>query len=329
MNTKQFLYESFHRPRRLAANLLDEPAIVLLYHRVTNLSSDPQQLSVTPDHFYFQVEYLKKHYNLLSVDEFVHLLINKKKFPKRTVLLTFDDGYQDNHLQARPILESLNVQALFFITTSLLGTTKELWWDDLERVLLLKTTLPKYLTIAVNNREYRFATATVPERNATYHALHPVIKYLPPAERNTLFAFLYSWAGIQDEGRTTHRLMSYNEVVQFSQSPSVVIGAHTHSHTPLSVLPKEEQQSDIHKSRTILEELTKLPIRYFSYPFGLKKDYTRETVHIVEEMGYDMVWSNYEDQVHRWTSRFEVPRYIVRNVSPEIFRQHIRRHFLY
>jgi peptidoglycan/xylan/chitin deacetylase (PgdA/CDA1 family) len=328
MNGQRFLYESFHRPRRYVANLFDEPAIVLLYHRVTNLPVDSQQLSVTPGNFYFQVDYLKKNYSLLRIDEFVHLLTGKKKFPKRSVILTFDDGYRDNHTEARPILESLNVQALFFITTSLLGTKKELWWDDLERIMVLNDSNPPSLTLAIHNRKYHFATATKDERERSYTALHPIIKYLTPSSRDQVFDFLYSWGGVQAAGRETHRLMSHDDVVQFSRSPSVVLGAHTHTHTPLSILPKNEQRSEMQTSRTILESLTKSPIRYFSYPFGLKKDYTRDTMRIAKELGYEMVWSNYEDQVHRWTSRFEVPRYIVRNVSPQTFQKQIRRHFL-
>lgn len=329
MNFKHFLYESYHRPRRIACNLFDEPAVVLLYHRVADLASDPQQLAVTPDNFYFQIEYLKKNYSLLRIDEFADLLNGNKRFPKRSVLVTFDDGYKDNHTEARPILESLGVQALFYITTSLLGTSEELWWDDLERILLLHETLPIELSFDVRNVPYRFPTATETERQSAYHAMHPVVKYLKPNERAMLFRKLHAWASIGAEGRESHRLMTKDELSRFSGSPSVIIGAHTHTHTPLSVLSRDEQRSDIVLSLNILKESTQVPVTHFSYPFGLKKDYTGETVAILEELGFTMSCANYEDQVHRWTPRFEVPRYLVRNFSRKEFQRRIRRHFLY
>ncbi|MEU8522618.1 polysaccharide deacetylase family protein [Streptomyces sp. NBC_01216] len=46
--------------------------------------------------------------------------------PERpTVLVTFDDGYRDNVVHARPILERLGVRALFFVCTGLLGQRGE------------------------------------------------------------------------------------------------------------------------------------------------------------------------------------------------------------
>ena len=113
---------------------------VFIYHRVTELKIDTHQLAVSPVNFNEQVSHLKKNYNLVAADEFVNLLQTKKKFPKRTALLTFDDGYADNYLEALPILEDNNAQAIFYITTSNLNTDKELWWDELERILLKDVT---------------------------------------------------------------------------------------------------------------------------------------------------------------------------------------------
>src|SRR5882724_181949 len=94
--------------RRYLLNLLDNPAVILLYHRVTYLQTDPQLLSVTPENFYDQVTLLKNKYALLQIEEFFDMLVHRKKIPKNAVILTFDDGYADNCLEALPILESLN-----------------------------------------------------------------------------------------------------------------------------------------------------------------------------------------------------------------------------
>ena len=77
---------------------------VLLYHRVIKLESDPQQLSVDPDKFNDHLVFLKKNYNVLSVQQFDRHLIDQTKFPENAVLLTFDDGYADNHHYALPLL---------------------------------------------------------------------------------------------------------------------------------------------------------------------------------------------------------------------------------
>ncbi|MFD4660381.1 polysaccharide deacetylase family protein [Kitasatospora sp. NPDC058444] len=57
-----------------------------------------------------------------------------------TVLVTFDDGYRDNLVHARPILRELGVRAVFFVCTGLLGQRSEqprqdyLTWDECDRL---------------------------------------------------------------------------------------------------------------------------------------------------------------------------------------------------
>jgi peptidoglycan/xylan/chitin deacetylase (PgdA/CDA1 family) len=104
---------------RFCCNLIDSPALILLYHRVTNLPLDPQLLTVSPANFDEHLKFLNKNYNLIDLQEFADCLINKRKLPKRSVLLTFDDGYADNYLEALPLLENNKAQALFYISTSI------------------------------------------------------------------------------------------------------------------------------------------------------------------------------------------------------------------
>ena len=121
---------------RYSSNFVDCPAVVLIYHRVTNLNQDPQLLTVKPENFHQQIEYLKKNYNVLTIEAFREILKAGNGFPQKSLMITFDDGYADNYFEALPILEEFDVQALFYITTSLVGTQKEFWWDDLERIFL-------------------------------------------------------------------------------------------------------------------------------------------------------------------------------------------------
>ena len=101
------------KAKRYLGNLVQPGALVVLYHRVAELEQDPQQLAVRPDNFYNQVRYFKEHFDVLSIHELYSFLRDKKKFPERAVVLTFDDGYADNLYNALPVLESLQVSALF------------------------------------------------------------------------------------------------------------------------------------------------------------------------------------------------------------------------
>ena len=174
MKINRFLYESFYKPQRFIANIFDEPALILIYHRVTELDFDPQLLAVKPDNFYKQVKYLKENYNLVSVNEFSSLISSNKKFSRGTILLSFDDGYYDNLQEAVPVLESLSAQSLFYLSTGLLNTNEETWWDQLERIFY-NNNLPETLSISIKNIPYNFDTSGKEKIDDTYNKVHRLV----------------------------------------------------------------------------------------------------------------------------------------------------------
>lgn len=102
--------------RNALFNLLDPPVLILTYHRVTALQSDPHLLAVTPHHFRAHLQLLKEKFPVIRFDE------DWSKIKKPAVAITFDDGYADNVLEALPILEDAGVPAAFFISTGAVGT---------------------------------------------------------------------------------------------------------------------------------------------------------------------------------------------------------------
>ncbi|MEO8764194.1 MAG: polysaccharide deacetylase family protein [Ginsengibacter sp.] len=315
--------------KRYVLNRINHPAIILIYHRVSNLIEDPQLLSVTPEHFYEQADYLKKNFSLLGIEEFSDYLKNGEPMPPRSVVLTFDDGYADNYCEALPILESLGAQALFYITTSNLDTRYELWWDELERILLGDHALPPYLETYNGTQVIRLSTSGTAERLKSYCSMYPLCKYAAPVERNRMIANLRQSAGISAAGRESHRLMTTKELKHLSDSSSSVVGAHTVNHPVLSILDYEQQQEEIIQSKLFLENLLGYPVQHFSYPYGSKKDYNKESARICHETGFKMVCANFHGQVHSWTNCFELPRILVRNWDKEFFSQYMTKIFKY
>jgi peptidoglycan/xylan/chitin deacetylase (PgdA/CDA1 family) len=68
------------------------------------------------------------------------------------VVITFDDGYLDNIENALPILHEAGLPATFYIATGYVGSDREFWWDDLERLTLGAANLPKVLRLRINGR---------------------------------------------------------------------------------------------------------------------------------------------------------------------------------
>ena len=102
---------------------------VLYYHRVTDICQDGMTSGV--EAFEEQIRFLKKHYQILSASELESYLNQNENYKRKNcVLITFDDGYEDNYINALPILKKYNCPAIFFISTSYIGNNNQFEHDS-------------------------------------------------------------------------------------------------------------------------------------------------------------------------------------------------------
>jgi len=131
----------------------EKKVLILMYHRVTELRSDPWGLAVAPRHFAEHLEILRQYARPLSLRQLSQALL-EGDLPDRSVVVTFDDGYADNLHNAKPFLERYDIPATVFLTSGFIGREREFWWDDLDRIILQPGTLPKRLKLVVNSDKY-------------------------------------------------------------------------------------------------------------------------------------------------------------------------------
>jgi peptidoglycan/xylan/chitin deacetylase (PgdA/CDA1 family)/folate-dependent phosphoribosylglycinamide formyltransferase PurN len=86
--------------------------VVILYHHV--ITDRPHSLGMSTTQFRRHVEYLKRHYRILSLEDAVAAL-RTGRIGVPTVVLTFDDGHADNWLNVRAVTEPLRVPVTFFV----------------------------------------------------------------------------------------------------------------------------------------------------------------------------------------------------------------------
>ncbi len=111
---------------RLDAVLL-RAAVVVAFHRVCD-SDDRDGLSVGRQMFEAQCRFFKRHFDVIPLSEIVSRL-ERRRPVDRCLAITFDDGYRDNFINARPVLEALSLPATFFVVSSWVGTDTYPWWD--------------------------------------------------------------------------------------------------------------------------------------------------------------------------------------------------------
>lgn len=95
--------------------------VVLMYHSV---GENREFFTVPEKGFERQMKYLSKNkFNVISVEQLVEILEKNLAIPRKTVVITFDDGYEDNFLAALPILKKFDFPATIFVSTANIGKT--------------------------------------------------------------------------------------------------------------------------------------------------------------------------------------------------------------
>lgn len=305
-------------PLNRLRNVIDPPVIVLLYHRVARLESDPELLALTPDNFRAQLRYLQENFHVVRFEE------DWARVAKPAVAITFDDGYADNLLEALPILEEVGLPATFFITSGAIGTAQLFWWHEVEQLLLGQQTLPASFTLSDNRCGGTWPTATHRERQECYHAMVRLLNDAAAVQRDAWLVQLRCWAGAAPAPAAGQRAMTLAELRRLAASSRVTIGAHSVTHTRLAALAAEAQREEIITSKRQLEAWLGRDVTVFSYPFGRRCDYTPESVAVCREAGFTKAAANFPGQAHRWTDPYQIPRHLVRDWPVAFFAAKLR-----
>jgi len=109
---------------------------ILMYHYLSTPPADADiyrvDLSVPPDLFAAHLDrLLAEGYTAISLYDLLGFLAQGLPLPARPVVITFDDGYRDNYINAFPLLQARNMEATFFVVTDFIDEQRPeyLSWD--------------------------------------------------------------------------------------------------------------------------------------------------------------------------------------------------------
>jgi peptidoglycan/xylan/chitin deacetylase (PgdA/CDA1 family) len=299
---------------------------ILIYHRVINIEKDPYHIAVSEKNFSNHVEYICEKYTPLSLAGYADLA-RTQQLPHRSVVITFDDGYRDNFVNAKPILENANCPATIFAVSGKVNGQTEFWWDDVERVLLSNETLPENLQLSIGDKTFSFDTSSRDLCQAAFAQIHPLVRLLSAKEREQVVLDLANWSGLGQLGRPDNLPMKEDELRAVAQSGLIEIGAHTITHPVLSTLTREAQQTEIMGSQESLEKILGNPVRTFSYPYGNPSDFNSTTLEIVKAAGFVAAVTTVQGSVEIQDDIFQLKRCEVNNWPVDEFRRKLDSFF--
>ena len=299
---------------------------ILMYHGIIE---SPLAVSdwcfVDENSFRMQIEYLKSHFDVISLAEAVGR-IREGGIGHPTAVITFDDGYQNNFDVAFPISYKEEMPATIFLTTGLIDTNDTVWYCRLN----LAISQTRRVLMEWDDFRYELSTRDLKARASA--AIQGSLKKLTHSDlmarmRNVILE-LDSDPDCPIEIGSPFRMLSERAVSEMVSSGLVEFGAHGHHHAILSRLSDQGRFNEIRESIREVYELTGRPCRYFAYPNGRAEDYNVETIRDLETCGVEIGVTTISGPNGRMTPAMELRRYGIGSDVPIAEFQLIVHHFV-
>lgn len=300
---------------------------VLAYHRVLprraeqGFTYDIELVSAWEEEFEWQVKYLARNHEVITCRDLAALLDAGRPVPRRAVIITFDDGYRDNHDVALPILRRHGVPAVVFVATGYMDSHETYWYDRLVHWMLEAPDAELPMPDGAPPLPVRGDESQ--RRQAAYTALKH-LKRLPDTGRRETLERWRSAMGAPDHEKfgDAHGPMSWAQVKAMSDA-GIEIGSHSVSHPVLANVTDEAQlDRELFDSKAQIESHTGRSVLSLAYPVGGPGAYSERVVHVARRAGYRFGFT-YESGVidPRHMDEFRLRRLAIeRYISRERFR---------
>lgn len=265
-------------------------AAILFYHRFRLPDGGAADLLPRLDcnEFDRQLAYLKKTYEIISLDDAATLVRQGKGFSRPSIILTIDDGYKDSYTLAYPVIRKHDMPVTIYLTAGMIGINTGLWVDDIEYVLL--NTCCESFTFDKLPDDGRIDISTFEGKKLAEKKLYAALVRTGKQNRAKCLQELFGILNIaeSDSSGRERIMMNWEEVREMSIG-GIDFGAHTVSHPCLPALPLDEAKQEILDSKRIIEEMTGTKVRHFAIPNGKTDDFSPELKRICVEIGFDTV----------------------------------------
>lgn len=264
---------------------------VLNYHRI----DDPHRsgfdtlrinVSATPAGFERQMDYLQRHYNVVTCWRLAAWLRGEADLPPRAAIITFDDGYRDNLIHAFPVLKARGLPAVIFLATDYIESDTPFYWDFAAYCFFhspkAQADLPVLGVRSWGNEE---------ARERVLREWIEAVKRIPETEKQRAVAALESALDVfVPQGTFSGLHLTWDEVRELRRN-GIEFGAHTASHPILTRIPLAQARMEVEKSKARIEEEIGERVISFAYPNGGEADFSPEVMDAVGACGIEVAFS--------------------------------------
>ena len=297
---------------------------IVMYHYVRDIKNsrypDIKALDITL--FNEQIDYLRKHYHIITMEEVIYSIDNQVKIPDKSVLLTFDDGYSDQYTNALPILDKYKLQGSFFtpskaITENMVLDVHKIHFilasveDKLNLVNELKELMKFYQNeYQLEDFDYYYKKLAQASRLDTKEVIF--IKRLLQVELveelriNIVDTLFEKYIGMSENAFSRELYMNEEQLKHMLRSGHH-IGNHGYNHYWWNSLNREEMSQELDLSISFLEKLGVDMNNWTAcYPYG---SYDNQSIEMLRERGCKLaLTSEVNIATTNKNTRFIMPR---------------------
>ena len=228
--------------------------------------------------------YLRRHYNLVSMDQVGRWIRQGVPLPAHPVAHTVDDGYRDFYLHAYPVYAAYNIPVTVFLVSEFMDGRHWMWWDKV--TYLFKRTSRLSVVVPLPSGEPLAFTLTtdVHRKSAAKDCIDALTRFPHPRVLEVV-GELPAILDVELPAAPPEEYapLSWDEVREMT-AHGISFGAHTMTH---ALLPDIEDpaalQQELEGSKRRIEEETGTAVEHFAYPNG---DHSMETRAAVRAAGF-------------------------------------------
>ncbi len=304
---------------KLFSSFTEHNKLILVYHGVVDTPNHQVSLGpIAEKQFEKHLRYFQENFDVVPQEQIFEMYRDDFKPKKKTIALTFDDGYENNYHRAFPLLKKYKFPATWYIITQCLEDENRLTWYD--SIDFIKTDL----------NVQRIDTSKLGNKKLNSIAdLKEFIKTLNIESRNVLYQEIAKQVTLKDYvakfPREYWKLMNKQQLKEMSDSGLIEIAAHSHNHPNLGLVQLEDAKVEVVKCKQLLEDVIQKEVRSLAFPDG---SYTNEVKEVCRQAGYKNLLAVYYQLTSDAEDKSILPRCCIMSTTTlESNMIHIHRDF--
>lgn len=261
------------------------------YIRESFESKFPSVFGVTPLVFEKQLKAIKNEGDFITPEQLINehkTILNSKD---DYYLVSFDDGLKEQMELAVPILENLNLQAVFFANSI---NSERHRVSTVHKIHLLRSIISSQEIFKIIELTTQISLSDIEKKQAisSYrfdNKESAILKYLLNfkltfKDQELIIDNLFK--DYFEESEVYEELYMTKDNLIFLANKGC-LGSHTHTHYPLGLLSKAEIKFELQHSKEYFEKLSGTKINLVSYPYGTPEAATETVAEIANEVGFE------------------------------------------